>query len=161
MWGGILLWFELFPGWLVMLSTFSCTCWSFMFSLEKYLFRSSSHFLKKTLFTFREMAREGEREGEKQWSATLHRPPARHVPGQPRNVPWPEIEPATLRFAGQCSIHWATPARALCPFFNQIFFLSCCIAHVLWIINFLSDMTCKFSQFAAFYFVLFFCCATF
>ena len=34
-------------------------------------------------------------------------------PGQqPRLVPWPGIEPATLWFTGQHSIHCATPARA-------------------------------------------------
>ena len=31
---------------------------------------------------------------------------------QPRHVPWLGIEPTTLWFAGQHSIHWATPARA-------------------------------------------------
>ena len=32
---------------------------------------------------------------------------------QPRHVPWLGIEPVTLWFTGWCSIHWATPARAL------------------------------------------------
>ena len=32
---------------------------------------------------------------------------------QPRHVPWLGIKLVTLRFAGQHSIHWATPARAL------------------------------------------------
>ena len=31
---------------------------------------------------------------------------------QPGHVPWLAIEPETLWFAGQHSIHWATPARA-------------------------------------------------
>ena len=31
---------------------------------------------------------------------------------QHRHVPWPGIEPATLRSKGRHSIHWATPARA-------------------------------------------------
>ena len=31
---------------------------------------------------------------------------------QHRHVPWLGIEPVTLWFAGPCSIHWATPARA-------------------------------------------------
>ena len=31
---------------------------------------------------------------------------------QPRHVPWLGSEPAMLWFAGWCSIHWATPARA-------------------------------------------------
>ena len=30
---------------------------------------------------------------------------------QPRHVPWLGIEPVTLWFTGQRSIHWATPAR--------------------------------------------------
>ena len=37
------------------------------------------------------------------------------VPGsQPRHVPWLGIEPVIFWFTGQCSIHWATPGRALC-----------------------------------------------
>ena len=40
-----------------------------------------------------------------------------HIPNwgpgpQPRHEPWQRIEPATLQITGQCSIHWATPARA-------------------------------------------------
>ena len=31
---------------------------------------------------------------------------------QARHVPWLGIEPVTLWFTGQCSIHWDTPARA-------------------------------------------------
>ena len=38
---------------------------------------------------------------------------------QPRHVPWLGIERVTLWFTGQCSIHWATPARA--PFFYFLF----------------------------------------
>ena len=30
---------------------------------------------------------------------------------QPRHVPWLAVEPVTLWFAGQCSVHWATAAR--------------------------------------------------
>ena len=37
---------------------------------------------------------------------------------QPRHVPWLEIEPATLWFTGQHSIHWATPAKAECYHLN-------------------------------------------
>ena len=35
---------------------------------------------------------------------------------QPRHVPWLGIEPVTLWFTGQTSIHWATPDRAFCLF---------------------------------------------
>ena len=37
-------WFS-FPWWLVILYTFSCTCWPSVSSLKKYLFSSSAHFL--------------------------------------------------------------------------------------------------------------------
>ena len=41
----------------------------------------------------------------------LHAP--NQGPGtQPRHVPWLGIKPATFQFTGQCSIHWATSARA-------------------------------------------------
>ena len=36
---------------------------------------------------------------------------------QPRHVPWPGIEPVTLRFVGWCPTNWATLARA--NFFNK------------------------------------------
>ena len=39
---------------------------------------------------------------------------------QPRHVPWLGIEPATLCFAGQHSIHWATPARAGIHLFDWV-----------------------------------------
>ena len=47
---------------------------------------------------------------------------------QPRHVSWPGIKPAALTSTGQCSIHWATPARAtiiilclyLCPRHSSI-----------------------------------------
>ena len=31
---------------------------------------------------------------------------------KPRHVPWLGIQSVTLWFAGRCSVHWATPARA-------------------------------------------------
>ena len=43
---------------------------------------------------------------------------------QPRHVPWLGIKLVTLWFSGQCSVHWATPARALyCVFYHIILFL--------------------------------------
>ena len=38
---------------------------------------------------------------------------------QPRHVPWLGIEPVTFWFAGQHSIHWATPTRASFMFFKH------------------------------------------
>ena len=58
---------------------------------------------------------------------------------QPRHVPWLGVEPVTLWFAGQHSVHWATPARAiyisiyslcfpyLCKLFQRRFVLYLCI----------------------------------
>ena len=39
---------------------------------------------------------------------------------QPRHVPWPGIEPATLQFVGRCSIHWDTLARETVAFLKNI-----------------------------------------
>ena len=36
---------------------------------------------------------------------------------QPRHVPWLGIKPVTFRFRNQCSMHWATPARANLGFY--------------------------------------------
>ena len=48
---------------------------------------------------------------------------------KPRPVPWLGIKPVTLWFTGQCSIHWATLARAECNFFrnmvSNLFFFLC------------------------------------
>ena len=88
-------------------------------------------FLKKILFICRERGREGEKEGEKHWcvrdtliSCLLHTPtgdlacnPAHALTGN-----WM----ATFWFTGQCSIHWATPARACdvcCRMFQREKFL--------------------------------------
>ena len=78
------------------------------------------------LFTFRERGREGEGKWVKCWcvretliSCLLHGPnqgPGPHT----RHVPQLGIEPVTFWFAGWCSIHWATPARAQQPFILKI-----------------------------------------
>ena len=50
---GISLWFWLaFPWWSVMLSTFSCTCWSSVWLLWKNSYAISLFILKQTLFSF-------------------------------------------------------------------------------------------------------------
>ena len=41
----------------------------------------------------------------------LSHSPHRGPGPQPRHVPWLGMEPATLWFTGQHSVHWATPAR--------------------------------------------------
>ena len=78
------------------------------------------------LFIFRETEREGEREGEKHGcvretliSYLPHTP--NWEPGlEPRHVPWLGTELVTFWFAGWCSIHWATLARA-----RRTFLISC------------------------------------
>ena len=67
-------------------------------------------FLKKILFTYFQRGQgRGKERDRNMWS---HMSPLETWP-QPGHVPWPEIEPATFRFTGGHSIHWATPARAL------------------------------------------------
>ena len=67
-------------------------------------------FLRFYLFIFRERGKEGEREIS-MCGCLSHAP--YWGPGlQPRHVPWLGIKPVNLWFAGWCSIHWATPARA-------------------------------------------------
>ena len=46
------------------------------------------------------------------WLPLTHPPPGTWLGLQPKHVPWLRIKPAALWFAGQCSIHWATPGRA-------------------------------------------------
>ena len=67
------------------------------------------------LFIFRERERDRERQGERETSMCSCPSCAPYWrPGlQPRHVPWLGIELATLYFTVQCSIHWATPARAI------------------------------------------------
>ena len=70
------------------------------------------------ILLFREIGREGEKEGEKYKCArdtgigclshTRNRGPGL----KPRHVPWLGIDLVPFRFTGQCSIHRATPARA-------------------------------------------------
>ena len=62
------------------------------------------------LFIFKQKGREGERVGEKHQCLVASHMPHTREPGP--HVPRLGIEPATLWFTGQCSIHWATPARA-------------------------------------------------
>ena len=64
--------------------------------------------LFKFIFIFRDRRRVGERER----CGCLVQAPNWGPRLQPRHVPWLGIKPVTLWFAGQHSIHWATPARA-------------------------------------------------
>ena len=60
----------------------------------------------------------------------LHAPYCR--PGlQPRHVPWLGIEPVTLWFVRQCSVHWATPAR-LTVDLDDIFLMNNGVAYILY-----------------------------
>ena len=69
--------------------------------------RAVGFFFLKILFIFRERGREREREEEKHQCVV-----ASCVPPTGDLACNPGIELATLWFAGRCSIHRATPARA-------------------------------------------------
>ena len=71
-------------------------------------------FLRKRfhLLIFRERGREGEREGEKHWSAASCSHPDQELNLQPSHVPWPWIEQTTFHFAERRPTNWATLVRA-------------------------------------------------
>ena len=69
------------------------------------------------------MAREGERVGENhQYVVTSHASLTGDLAYNPGVCPKLGIEPATLWFAGQHSIHWATPGRLLIIFNGIVLF---------------------------------------
>ena len=75
------------------------------------------NFFEDFIYFFLERGEEREKERERNinvWEIPgcfLHTP--NWGPGlKPRHVPWLGIEPATFRFTGWISIHWATPPRA-------------------------------------------------
>ena len=82
----------------------------------KYLL-CSWFFLIKILFIFRE-GKEGRKRGrEISMCGCLSHALYWGLGPQTRHVPWLGIERVTLRLAGWCSIHWATPARGFFFFF--------------------------------------------
>ena len=117
-----------------------------------------SFFLRFYLFTFREWGRR-EKEGEKHscvvafyWGPCL----------QPRHVPWLGIEPETLGFSGQCSVHWVTPARVQTKILWAVFlsFIPRTVPHPDWsvVINSIMSpsglLVCELEAFVAFPLIL-------
>ena len=78
-------------------------------------------FLKRFFYLFLERGEGKEKERERNISVWLPLTCPHWGPDpQPRHMPWLGIKPATLWFAGQCSIHWATPARVkACTFWQR------------------------------------------
>ena len=70
-----------------------------------------SFILKIYLFIFREWKGGRKRGGETSMCSCLLITPYWGPGPKPRHVSWLGIQPATLWFTGQCSTHWATPAR--------------------------------------------------
>ena len=73
----------------------------------------NDYFLRFYLFIFRQRGGEGERGREISICGCLLHAPYWGPGLQPRHVSWLGIELAILWFAGQRSICWATPARAI------------------------------------------------
>ena len=92
----------------------------FEFSLRLTLFLKKKYFvLKKKDFIYLFLERGEEKKKERERNINVWLPLARPHWGpslQPRHVPWLGVQPVTLWLAGQCSIHWATPARARLTF---------------------------------------------
>ena len=77
------------------------------------------HFLK-ILFIYFWRGEVRKRGTETSMCGCFSRTPCQGPGLQPRHVLWLGIKLATLWFAGQCSIHWATPAKVSDPFFSYI-----------------------------------------
>ena len=72
----------------------------------------------KILFNFR-----GERRKKKERNINcFSQGPSWGAGLQARHMPWPEIELVSFWFAGQSSVHWATPTRAIFLSFSFLFF---------------------------------------
>ena len=80
-------------------------------------------FKKGFIYLFLEKGEGREKERERNINGVAsHRCPTWGANLQPKHVPWLEIEPATLHFAGWCLTDWATPViRAHLPFKGFIF----------------------------------------
>ena len=76
-------------------------------------------FLKNILFIYFQTEEKGRRKRGRETSVcgcllhTCHWGPSLQL----RHVPWLGTEPVSIWFAGPCSIHWTTPARAGRPFY--------------------------------------------
>ena len=104
-WFIILLW--RWNGWGSERSVLFIIPFSIFFNLKFLIFR------KDFIYLFLERVDGKEKEGEKHQGVVASQAPPCWGPGpQPRHVPWLGIELASLWFAGPCSVHWATPARA-------------------------------------------------
>ena len=76
------------------------------------------------LLIFREEKGGRNRGRETSMCGCLFRAPHWGPGPQPRHVPWLGIEPATLWFTGQHSVHWATSARAMINILTHWFILA-------------------------------------
>ena len=86
---------------------------------DKILNKTHNFFFLNFIYLFldRGEGREKEREGNINVWLPLTRPVIEDLA---RHVPWRGIELETLWFTGWRSIHWATPARAICNFFYTL-----------------------------------------
>ena len=88
--------------------------WTFSILKSNFNIHTTPIFFKDFIYLFLHRGEGWEKQREKisMCGCLLHAP--YWGPGlNPRHVPWLGIELATLGFAGQHSIHWATPARAI------------------------------------------------
>ena len=102
----------------------------------------SKHFFKDFIFLFLERGEGKVIESKRNinvWLPLKH-PQLGAPPGpQPTHEPWPGIEPATLLFSSQHSVHWATPA-----FYSVSYFASKMVYYILSPSNFI--MSCELSR---------------
>ena len=83
----------------------------YLFNLFILILKYVFFFKKDFISLFLDRGEEKKKERETTRCGCLSHAPYWGPGPQPRHVPWLGIEQATLWFAGQHSIHWATPSR--------------------------------------------------
>ena len=132
---GIFIVFKVFP-YLISSSRYNlcfrtCTLWEIpslkMEHITSTLWRIWILFLK-ILFIYFQREGKGEREGEKhQCVVASLMPPTEDQAWNPGMCPDWGIKPVTLWFAGQSSVHWATPAKVCLWILHSYSFAPCAL----------------------------------
>ena len=90
---------------------------TFISLIDMSLLKAESRYISpwtlcKNIYIFRDIRRQGKREGEKRQLVASHTHPNQEPNLQPRHVPWPGVEPMTFHCVVWHLTNWTTPVRA-------------------------------------------------